>query len=81
MATLQLFYFVIQILKIHNNDFVIPYLLQRLILLQENTYPDFNISEIYYIKDPNVFMFCDSTRAELEKQLPKKKGRVAAKRK
>ena len=45
------------------------------------TYPDFNISELYYIKDPTFFIFCDITRAELEKQLPQKKGRMAAKRK
>ena len=69
MATLQLFYF------------VIPYLPQRVVILQKITYPDFNISEIYYIKDPTFFIFCDITRAELEKQLPKKKGRMAAKRK
>ena len=69
MATLQWFYF------------VIPYLPQRIVILQKNTYPDFNISEIYYIKDPTFFIFCDITRAELEKQLPKKKGRMTAKRK
>ena len=69
MATLQWFYF------------VIPYLPLRIVILQKNTYPDFTISEIYYIKDPTFFIFCDITRAELEKQLPQKKGRMAAKRK